>query len=167
MLFIGAILIAIIFLVVAFFKIFTASNIFKTNDELKSSDIYQVTNTNYTNILKTVQDNIDSYIGQKVELTAYVYRVSDIESNQFILARDMIIDSNKQTLVVGFLAEYDKANKFKEKAWVQITGTIQKGTYHGDVPVIVVEKMKEIKKPSDEFVYPPDSDFIPTSALVN
>ena len=31
-----------------------------------------------------------------------VYRVSDLKENQFVLARDMIISSNRQYVVVGF-----------------------------------------------------------------
>jgi len=79
----------------------------------------------------------------------------------------MVITPNKQTLIVGFLAQYEDSNKFNEKTWVDVTGTIQKGNYHGEIPVIMIETIKEINKPSDEFVYPPDSDFIPTSALIN
>ena len=165
--FVCAILIAIVFFIIASYKIIKASNIFKTNDDLHSSDVYEITNANYTNILKTVHDNVHSYIGQTVHLTGYVYRVPDIGTNQFILARDMIVNSDKQTLVVGFLAQYDDAKKFNEKTWVDITGTIQKGDYHGEIPVIMINSIKQIKKPSDEFVYPPDSDFIPTSALIN
>ena len=38
----------------------------------------------------------------------------------------MIINSNLQTLVVGFLCEYKEAVSLKEKTWVKITGEIQK-----------------------------------------
>ena len=78
LLFICAIIIAIIFFIISAYRIFKASNIFRIDDELNPSDIYEITNTNFTNILKTVHDNVDSYIGQKVHLIGYVYRVPDI-----------------------------------------------------------------------------------------
>jgi len=76
--FIFAIIVAIIFFIIAAYRIFKATNIFKTEDELSASNIYEITNTNFTNILKTVHDNVDSYIDQKVHLVGYVYRVPDI-----------------------------------------------------------------------------------------
>jgi uncharacterized membrane protein YcgQ (UPF0703/DUF1980 family) len=44
-------------------------------------------------------------------------------------------------------------------------GKIVKGNYHGEIPVIQVTKIETIEKPSDEYVYPPDDYYIPTSAL--
>jgi len=56
---------------------------------MPSNEIAYLTDENYTNILKAVHENLDTYIGQKISYIGYVYRVSDIEDNQFILARDM------------------------------------------------------------------------------
>ena len=38
-------------------------------------------------------ENIDDYVGKKLCFTGYVYRVLDLQDNQFVLARDMIISS--------------------------------------------------------------------------
>ena len=72
------------------------------NDEIPSPEIANLTPENYTNILKEVHENLDTYIGQKISFTGYIYRVQDLEENQFILARDMIINSKNQTVVVRF-----------------------------------------------------------------
>ena len=77
----------------------------------------------------------------------------------------MIVSSDFKTLVVGFLCNYKNISEFEENTWVNITGKIKKGTYHGDIPVIEVTKIEKIEKPSDEYVYPPDDFYIPTSAL--
>ena len=50
--------------------------------------------------------------------------------------------------------------------WVNLTGKITKGYYHGDMPIIEVEKIEEIQKPKDCLVYPPDDFYIPTSSLL-
>lgn len=42
---------------------------FKTNDNLKQNEIQELTVTNYTNILKTVHDDIDTYVGQKIKFS--------------------------------------------------------------------------------------------------
>lgn len=131
-----------------------------------NSEIYSLSSDNYTNVLKAVHENIDTYIGQKITFSGYVYRVYDFDDTQFVLARDMIISSDSQTLVVGFLCHYDNASNFNNGCWVNITGTIRKGNYHGDIPVIEVEYMEQIEKPDDVFVYPPDETFVQTSTVL-
>lgn len=69
-------------------------------DEIPSPEVATLTSENYTDILKEVHENLDTYIGQKISFIGYIYRVDDLEENQFILARDMIINSKNQTVVV-------------------------------------------------------------------
>lgn len=126
----------------------------------------EISAKNYTNVLKTVHENIDNYIGMKIKFTGYVYRVSDLNENQFVLARDMIISSQSQYLVVGFLCEYEKAKHFLDNTWVTVTGEIQKCNYHGDMPLLKVIEITETQKPSEEYVYPPDETYIPTSTIL-
>ena len=121
--------------------------------------------SNYTNVLKTVHDNIDNYVGQKIKFSGYVYRMFDFKENQFVLARDMVISSDFQTVVVGFLCESTEIASYQDNSWVEIEGTIIKGDYHGDMPIIQVEKVQSIEKPSDEYVYPPDDSFVATSTI--
>lgn len=78
-----------------------SENTFVT-DEIPSPEVAALTSENYTDILKEVHENLDTYIGQKISFTGYIYRVDDLEENQFILARDMIINSKNQTVVVRF-----------------------------------------------------------------
>ena len=113
-----------------------------------------------------MHDDIDTYVGQKINFSGYVYRLYDFSDKQFVLARNMVVSSNFQSVVVGFLCEADNAKDFKDGAWVTITGTITKGDYHGDIPVIKIDNIKLIQKPKDEVVYPPDSSYIPTSSLL-
>lgn len=77
----------------------------------------------------------------------------------------MIIGSNMQTLIVGFLVNYDKAKDFELNSWVEVTGTISKGDYHGSIPVINVEEIKKVDKPKDVYVRPPDDTYVPTSIV--
>ena len=78
----------------------------------------------------------------------------------------MIVSSDFQTVVVGFLCNYNKAQNFEDGTWIEITGTIKNGTYHGKMPIIDVENIQKIEKPSDEYVYPPDDNYIPTSSFM-
>ena len=78
----------------------------------------------------------------------------------------MVISSDFQTVVVGFLCEYNKAKEFSDNSWVEITGEIIKGDYHGDMPIIKITEIKNTNKPNDELVYPPDDSYIPTSDII-
>ena len=141
------------------------NNFFKTNDDTNSVKVQELTVSNYTNVLKTVHDNIDDYVGMRVSFSGYIHRMVDFKDNQFVLARDMVISSDLQTVIVGFLCECDDIKQYADKTWIQIEGEIIKGDYHGDMPILKITKIQKIDKPSDEYVYPPDTAFIPTSAI--
>lgn len=162
--FIIAIIISIVFFIVSTYKIFKKGAEINIEDNIKN-EVYKLNSNNYTNILKAVHDNLDTYIGQKIHFVGYIYRVSDINQNEFIIARDMIISSNLQTLVVGFLCKCNEAQEYEDKVWVEIEGVIEKGNYYGDIPIINITKINKVEKPNDEYVYPPDDSYIPTSIL--
>ncbi len=124
-----------------------------------------ISEENYTNILKSVHENLDDYIGQKITFTGYVYRVYDFDENNFVLARDMIISSDMQTVVVGFLCESNKAKNFSDGTWVTVEGEITKGEYHGELPIIKVKNIEECKNPDKKNVYPPDETYIETNNI--
>ena len=149
-------------------KIFLgASNSYENSSCTPQKDkISKITANNYTNILKSVHDNIDNYVGVTINFTGYVYRLIDFTDTQFVLARDMIISSDRQTVVVGFLCECDKIKEFENNSWVEITGKITKGDYHGDIPIIKITDIKSVDRPNEELVYPPDESYIPTSGII-
>ena len=147
------------------YKLYKATLVSGT--DYKTNEITELNNQNYTNILKMVHDDVDTYVGQKIKYSGYVYRVYDLENNQFVLARDMIISSDLQTVVVGFLCQYSDALKYKDNIWVEVEGEINKCTYHGkDMPYLEIKSIKEITKPTENLVYPPDNNYIPTSVII-
>ena len=42
----------------------------------------------------------------------------------------MLINSDSQSVVVGFLCTHENAKEFKNGTWVNVTGKIIKGYYH-------------------------------------
>ena len=164
-------IITIIFLIllasIVTFKIFYGA---QKNSNISScipqNNIYKISNNNYTNVLKAVHENIDQYIGTKISFTGYVYKIFDLNDNQFILARDMIISNDFKTVVVGFLCESNESIKLKENNWIQIEGEIIKGDYHGEMPIIKINKITNTQKPNDEYVYPPTNDYIITPGIL-
>ena len=162
---IGIIIIALLILVLSISH-FHQKNKQMINDCLPQSSVTNISAKQYTNILKEVYENIDNYVGQTIHFTGYIYKLYDFKDSEFILARDMLINSDSQTVVVGFLCSYDKAKTFAEGTWVNVTGTIIKGYYHNEIPVIDITSMEETKKPEEIYVYPPDETYIPTSLIL-
>lgn len=164
--FILAIIIAFVVILcgIVGYKLYKAS--IKVNDSVKIDEVTTLTNKNYSTILKEVHENIDEHIGQKIKFSGFIYRVYDLNNEQFILGRNMIISSDFQTVIVGFLCHYADAVSLKDNTWVEIEGTITKGTYHGDMPILDVTNIHEVQKPDDEYVYPPDETYIPTSSIL-
>ncbi|MGN1270183.1 MAG: hypothetical protein ACI4UU_04895 [Clostridia bacterium] len=157
--------IIIIITIIVIYRIL-GNNFFKTNDNISSPEVQELTTANYTNVLQTVHNNIDEYIGLQIKFSGYIYRMIDFNQNQFVLARDMVISSDFQTVVVGFLCECEDIKQYEDCTWIEVEGKITKGSYHGDMPIVKVEKIQRIDKPSDEYVYPPDESFVPTMSIL-
>lgn len=165
-----AALIFIILFGIAVYRIVSASlgstNDFKVNDSIFQGEVASLTVDNYTDVLKMVHDDLDTYIGQKIKFSGYVYRAPDFTDCEFVLARNMLVNNNSQSLIVGFLCNYDDIKSYPDNTWIEITGEITKGDYHGEIPVIKITQINKIQKPDDEFVYPPDATYIPTSVIL-
>ena len=159
--------IMLIFFGISIYKIYSkmAESNFVLTDT-GNSNVVEITSNNYTNVLKTVHENLNSYNGTKIHFTGYVYRVFDLTDTQFVLARNMIISTDNKAVVVGFLCNCDNANDFATNTWVDVTGTIIKGNYHGEIPIVEINEINQVDAPSDEFVYPPDDGFVPTNAIL-
>ncbi len=159
--------IAIAFLVIIFCiifgvvgkKFYDSVSTFKVKDEIKT-DYLDVNSNNYSDILKDSHENIDKYVGKKIKFVGFVYRLYDFNENQFVLAREMIISSDNQAVVVGFLCDCNDVKNMENGAWVEAEGVIEKGNYHGDLPVVKVTCLKKVSAPNDEYVYPPSGSYI-------
>lgn len=140
---------------------------FVVNDSyFANENIVEIPSNQYTNVLKAVHDNLDDYIGKEISFVGYIYKINYLDANQFVLARNMIINSASQTVVVGFLSEYDKISDFENLSWIKVTGIIEKGNLDGEIPLLKVTSIEKTTKPDEEFVYPPDDTYVQTSSSV-
>lgn len=174
----------VIIISLLFFIIHKISNSRKiyVNDSNPYEEIYDIADSNYTNMLKDCYENLSDYVGKKFKYTGFVHRVYDLKESQFVLAREMFtspVSGNKaEVVIVGFICELDGTSQFekfekvnkssgdknistlKEKTWVEVEGTIAEGFYHSKVPVIKVTSIKEAECPKMPFVNPPDGGFV-------
>ena len=141
------------------------SSSFKVKDSV-NMDINNISPNNYTNVLKAVYEDLDTYIGKEICFTGYVYRLKDFNEKQFVLARNMVTNDPHTTFVVGFLCECDKLSEYPENSWIKITGTIKKGYYKGEIPIIKINTIESTEEPKDKLVPMPDDTYIPTSVAL-
>lgn len=157
-------IIVVLFFLISLYKILSSN--FKVEDEPIEPDVAYINSNEYTNILKCVYEDLNTYLGQKICFTGYVYRNLDFPENEFVLARDMTVQGSSKTLIVGFLCSNKDAKNFADGSWVRIIGEISKGNYHGEIPIIKITKIENTEKPTqDELVPPPDATYIPTGII--
>ena len=142
------------------YKIFFSSGKFFVKDRIEQNEIKEINADEYTNILQAVHDDLDSYIGLKIKFSGYVYRILDFNEKQFVLGRDMLINTE-------FLCENKEIKKFENDEWIEIVGEITKGKYHNsEIPIIKVTEIKKVDMPENIFVLPPNKTYIPTSGIL-
>ena len=151
---ISILIFSIVFLGISVYNLYNKTR-FVVSDNIVTSNITQITSDNYTQTLVDVYSNLDSHVGKSFNFTGYVYRLRDFKDSEFVLARDMLINSDSQSVVVGFLCDSDDSKNLKDNQWVNVTGTIIKGYYHDEIPVIDITEIKEAKEPDSPYVYPP------------
>lgn len=139
----------IICIIFGIYSITTKSQKCFVNDgEIKNSNSIEVTDENYATILKDCHENMKPYLGKTIKFSGFVYRLYDFNENQFVLGREMIIsqisETQAQSVVIGFLCEFNEASKYTDRTWVEIEGIIEKGFYHSEIPIIKVTKVDVI-----------------------
>jgi len=77
----------------------------------------------------------------------YVKQVKDMAEETRIALRNIRQDANNNI----------KKQEFAEDE--------EKGYLDGDIPILKITNIENTNKPKDEFVYPPDDTYIPTSVL--
>lgn len=142
----------IICIIIAFLVALIVEGISFINNNNDSYD-YIVTGENFTNMLKTIHEDIEGNIGKTIKVSGFVFNMPDFKETNFVCGRNMLLYDDAK--VVGFLCEYEKKNDLLDAEWIEITGTFIKGFYSCDMPVIKVESCTKIPAPANSFVDPP------------
>lgn len=126
----------------------------RLNITKKGNFDYVLDENNFTDILKSVHDNIEDNVGKTIKLSGFVFRLPDFEDGYFVCGRNMLLDNDEK--VVGFLCKYEGKFNFKDSEWIEITGTFEKGYYMTDMPVIHIESINKITAPANTYVKTPN-----------
>ncbi len=95
------------------------------------------------------------FIGKKVELSGFVYKEEGMDPSQLVVARFIITHCLADAGVIGFLAEWEDAEKLEEDTWIRVKGTLDITQYgEFELPKLHVEEWEKISMPADPYVYP-------------
>lgn len=134
-----------------------------------TQDIAALSPDNYTNVLKNSYEDINTYLNKKIKFSGFVYRLYDFKDTQFVLGREMVLsrisDTQAKVVVVGFLCNTDEAKNFEDGTWVEIEGTIQKGFYHTEIPIVEVTSIKKTSVPENPYVCPPSNSYVKSEII--
>ncbi len=87
---------------------------------LNNINTINMTSENFSEVLKDCHDAPYKYENKKIKMVGYIFRVSDFESNQFVVARDMLINES-ESRIIGFLCEASNSYEFQDNEWVSVT----------------------------------------------
>jgi putative membrane protein len=129
---------------------------FSVNDKfiLTSSSIdnydYDINDDNFLNNIEKIHNNIDENIGKTIKVSGFVYTMPDFNENFFICGRYIELDN--ETQVAGYLCNYVGKTTLEENEWIEVTGSIIKGDYDGEIPVIKVNTITKIPAPANMYI---------------
>ena len=143
------IIVAVIAIIIALFIEISSINKSKNNNF-----DYVLDSENFTEVLKSVHDNIDQNIGKTIKISGFIFKLPDFKDGYFVCGRNMLLDGDEK--VVGFLCNYSESTELSDSEWVEITGKFVKGYYTTDMPVIQVTTVNKTTAPANTFVKTPD-----------
>jgi putative membrane protein len=138
-------------------------SIFKNSesDNNKSSEdgLIEVNEKNYLKVVEDMGKNINNYKGKKIIISGFVFKKSNFNEDEFVVARALISCCAADSEFIGLMCKWEGSNKLKDDNWVKIEGIIDVTTYKDEdaesiIPAILVDKIEKIDKPKNEYIYP-------------
>lgn len=140
------------------------SNIYSNQADLENmavnKNLIKFTNDNFSDMTNEISYNLNKYKGKKITLSGFVYRDDHFSKNTFVTARMLIICCAADAEVTGLACRVKNNASPKNNEWISITGTINSiENFDKDysdqktIPIIDVESIKRINKPSSPYIY--------------
>ncbi|MDT3701195.1 MAG: TIGR03943 family protein [Thermincola sp.] len=126
-----------------------------TNNIQMQGGTIVINDNNYAYLVEDISYNMDSYLGQKVQLVGFVIKDKDFNGNMFVTARFCMSCCTADLQPLGLICQYDKGSELKKDTWIKITGQMKKLNFKGQkIAVVDVENVVKVDKPKNEYVYP-------------
>ncbi|MFD1900099.1 TIGR03943 family putative permease subunit [Enterococcus termitis] len=120
------------------------------------NDQVQVTEENYLELMELIYNYPSEFIGKTITYEGFIFNSSQNEQENIFVFRFGIIHCVADSGVFGLLTHMPSEHSFKNNQWVTLTGTIHSEYYtpfKREIPVVEVNKVKEIQEPKNQYVY--------------
>ena len=100
-------------------------------------------------------DNLDRYIGKKVQFVGMVLKPAGFPKNYFVPGRMAMTCCAEDMAFLGFACEYEKTAELTDKQWVSVTAEVAKeylADYKGEGPVLHAISIESTKAPKEEVI---------------
>ncbi|MCM0649326.1 TIGR03943 family protein [Clostridium swellfunianum] len=115
---------------------------------------------NYIHYLEDLSDHIDEHIGKKIRITGFVLKDNKLSKNEFLVSRMLINCCAADSQILGVVGSYDKSEALEKDSWIVVEGKVslkEEKDINNKVikkyPVILVEKLINIEKPNNPYIY--------------
>ncbi|WP_139903556.1 TIGR03943 family putative permease subunit [Clostridium thermarum] len=118
---------------------------------LMENDHIIFNNDNFFTTIKEIYGHLEDYKDKSVIIKGFVVKEKDIWDS-FLLSRMVVSCCAADTEIIGIRSQYNKSSSIKGGQWVEVKGRFKQAS-KGEVPVLVVEKVKIIERPKDSYLY--------------
>ncbi|KUP08518.1 hypothetical protein Q75_02530 [Bacillus coahuilensis p1.1.43] len=131
----------------------------KLKEILVSQDKIVMVESMFSPIIEILFSYQDEFNGKEVQLRGFVYRESEFEENEAVVARFGVTCCTADATVLGLMAEDEQMATIKDDEWVVVSGTFTQGEVKGYSMMVLqgiaVEKIEPIQEAYVDNVYMP------------
>lgn len=110
---------------------------------------------NYFQWIQEIYENMDQYLGKKIQVTGFVFKSEQFDEDLFVPARMMMTCCVADMQPIGLLCVYDQVASLEDGDWIQVRGTLGMRDFEGvSSPVIIASVVEEAVKPEIDYIYP-------------
>ncbi|MFE4713929.1 TIGR03943 family putative permease subunit [Paenibacillus sp. NPDC056722] len=126
---------------------------------LYQQDIIEMKDQWFIERLQALNSFADNFEGKTIKIKGFISREDELQGDQFIINRMAMTHCIADITPYGIVAESADASSFANDTWVELTGTIDKTTHHGQTEIkIMVTDSTPSTGPEIPYIYP-DWDF--------
>lgn len=108
----------------------------------------------YIGSLMKIHEDMKEYLGQRIALTGFIYRIGAFGPQEFVIARYLVSCCIADAQVVGLYASYPDIEQKSPFSWIRAEGVLERFVFQGEqVPILRVEHLEEIPAPANPYLY--------------
>lgn len=99
--------------------------------------------------------NPQKFLNKKITVEGFLFRNSNFNSNEFVVARMLMSCCVADAEPYGILAKFVQIKNYKTNEWIKIKGKIKLEEIQGEMmPIIDVFEIETIKESDQKYIYP-------------